>query len=55
MKESNTNYENLQRSYLELTELKHILEKTQAIMSEVCYPSHNITNELFSCRSLVIE
>ena len=34
LKESNGNYENLQRSFLELTEVKHILQKTQLVMSE---------------------
>lgn len=34
MKDSNANYEALQRSFLELTELKHILRKTQYFFSE---------------------
>ena len=35
MKDSNANYEALQRSFLELTELKHILRKTQTFFAEV--------------------
>ncbi|EDO28296.1 predicted protein, partial [Nematostella vectensis] len=34
MKDSNSNYEALMRSYLELTELKHILKKTQTFFEE---------------------
>ena len=34
LKESNGNFENLQLSFLELTEVKHILQKTQLVMSE---------------------
>jgi len=34
MKDSNTNYEALQRSFLELSELKHILRKTQVFFDE---------------------
>ena len=34
MKDSNGSYEALQRSFLELTELKHILQKTQQFFSE---------------------
>lgn len=36
MKDSNGNYEALMRSFLELTELKHILRKTQTFFEEVC-------------------
>lgn len=36
LKEVNTNAEALKRTYLELTELKHILRKTQAFFDEVC-------------------
>ena len=35
MKDSNANYEALMRSFLELTELKHILRKTQTFFEEV--------------------
>ena len=35
MKEVNANSEALKRNYLELTELKHILRKTQAFFEEV--------------------
>jgi V-type H+-transporting ATPase subunit a len=35
MKDSNANYEALMRSFLELTELKHILKKTQTFFEEV--------------------
>jgi len=34
MKDSNSNYEALQRSFLELSELKHILRKTQSFFEE---------------------
>ncbi len=37
MKDSNSNYEALQRSFLELTELKHILRKTQTFFAEVSF------------------
>jgi V-type H+-transporting ATPase subunit a len=37
MKDSNSNYEALQRSFLELTELKHILRKTQSFFEEAEY------------------
>ena len=36
MKDSNANYEALMKSFLELTELKHILRKTQTFFEEVC-------------------
>jgi V-type H+-transporting ATPase subunit a len=36
MKEVNGNTEALKRNYLELTELKHILRKTQTFFEEVC-------------------
>ena len=35
MKEVNANSEALKRNYLELTELKHILRKTQTFFEEV--------------------
>lgn len=35
MKEINSNSEALKRNFLELTELKHILRKTQAFFDEV--------------------
>ena len=35
MKDSNANYEALMKSFLELTELKHILRKTQTFFEEV--------------------
>lgn len=35
MKEVNANAEALKRNYLELTELKHILRKTQSFFEEV--------------------
>jgi len=38
MKEVNANAEALKRNYLELTELKHILRKTQSFFEEVCWP-----------------
>ena len=38
MKDSNANYEALMKSFLELTELKHILRKTQAFFEEVNSP-----------------
>lgn len=36
LKEVNTNAEALKKTYLELTELKHILKKTQQFFDEVC-------------------
>ena len=36
MKEVNANAEALKRNFLELTELKHILRKTQSFFEEVC-------------------
>ena len=36
MKEVNSNQEQLKRNLLELTELKHILQKTQTFFDEVC-------------------
>ena len=38
MKEVNSNAEALKRNYLELTELKHILRKTQGFFEEVRKP-----------------
>ena len=35
MKEVNTNQDAIKRSYLELTELKHVLEKTNDFFEEV--------------------
>ena len=35
MKDSNANYEALMRSFLELTELKHIMRKTHTFFEEV--------------------
>lgn len=35
-REVNQNAEALKRNYLELTELKHILRKTQVFFDEVC-------------------
>ena len=40
MKDSNANYEALMKSFLELTELKHILRKTQTFFEEVLYMCH---------------
>lgn len=37
MKDSNSNYDALQKSFLELTELKHILRKTQTFFEEESY------------------
>ena len=36
LKEVNTNAEALKKTYLELTELRHILQKTQQFFDEVC-------------------
>ena len=36
LKEVNSNAEALKRNYLELTELRHILKKTQVFFDEVC-------------------
>nr|XP_053639529.1 V-type proton ATPase 116 kDa subunit a 1-like isoform X3 [Cherax quadricarinatus] len=38
LKEVNSNAEALKRNYLELTELKHILKKTQVFFDEALYP-----------------
>ncbi|XP_063587186.1 V-type proton ATPase 116 kDa subunit a 1-like isoform X1 [Penaeus indicus] len=38
LKEVNSNAEALKRNYLELTELKHILKKTQVFFDEAMYP-----------------
>uniref|UniRef100_A0A0N7ZD47 V-type proton ATPase subunit a n=1 Tax=Scylla olivacea TaxID=85551 RepID=A0A0N7ZD47_SCYOL len=38
LKEVNSNAETLKRNYLELTELKHILKKTQVFFDEAMYP-----------------
>ena len=46
MKDSNANFEALQRSFLELTELKHILRKTQTFFAEVCSCYQQCTIEL---------
>uniref|UniRef100_A0A3B3R6H5 V-type proton ATPase subunit a n=1 Tax=Paramormyrops kingsleyae TaxID=1676925 RepID=A0A3B3R6H5_9TELE len=45
LKEINTNQEALKKNFLELTELKHILRRTQQFFDEVRLPSH------LSCRS----
>jgi V-type H+-transporting ATPase subunit a len=37
LKEVNNNAEALKKNYLELTELKHILRKTQVFFDEVSY------------------
>ena len=37
LKEVNTNAEALKKTYLELTELRHILQKTQHFFDEVSY------------------
>lgn len=40
LKEINTNQEALKKNFLELTELKHILRRTQQFFDEVClYPA----------------
>lgn len=36
LKEINTNQEALKKNFLELTELKHILRRTQQFFDEVC-------------------
>lgn len=41
MKDSNANYEALMKSFLELTELKHILRKTQTFFEEAELHVHN--------------
>ena len=45
MKEVNTNAEALKKNFLELTELKHILRKTQLFFEEVTIysPSHSLS------------
>lgn len=45
LKEINTNQEALKKNFLELTELKHILRRTQQFFDEVCTSSTmNINN-----------
>lgn len=42
LKEINTNQEALKKNFLELTELKHILRRTQQFFDEVClFCPHN--------------
>ena len=48
MKEVNSNSEALKRNFLELTELKHILRKTQTFFDEVSPIHTNITIILLS-------
>ena len=50
MKEVNTNQEALKRNFLELTELKHILRKTQTFFDEVMFRKRGKTFlSLFAC------
>lgn len=50
MKDSNANYEALMKSFLELTELKHILRKTQTFFEEVTSPCMlNLAQVSFIC------
>ena len=53
MKDSNTNYEALMTSVLELNELKHILSKTHTFFEEVkC--SFNLETLVFAMHTVVI-
>ncbi|KAK6055455.1 hypothetical protein COOONC_07041 [Cooperia oncophora] len=46
LREVNRNEETLKKNFSELTELKHILRKTQTFFEEVCFPKYlNITCE----------
>ena len=44
LKEVNTNAEALKKTYLELTELRHILQKTQCFFDEVSHPNFPFFN-----------
>ena len=44
MKESNVNYEQLQKTFMELNELKCILRKTQSFFEEVKYVLYCLVN-----------
>ena len=49
LKEVNNNAETLKKNFLELTELKHILQKTQTFFDEVsccfgCYVAFDVRN-----------
>ena len=46
MKEINSNAEALKRNFLDLTELKHILRKTQSFFEEV--------TDIHSCSRLIV-
>uniref|UniRef100_A0A3Q4I2G0 V-type proton ATPase subunit a n=1 Tax=Neolamprologus brichardi TaxID=32507 RepID=A0A3Q4I2G0_NEOBR len=52
LKEINTNQEALKKNFLELTELKHILHRTQQFFNEVC--SHMHDTEEQSCGVSVV-
>lgn len=52
MKEVNANSEALKRNYLELTELKHILRKTQTFFEEVTRA--DVISALRVCRVAVM-
>lgn len=47
-REVNQNAEALKRNYLELTELKHILRKTQVFFDEVCLLNLILLHFLFN-------
>lgn len=44
LKEINTNQEALKKNFLELTELKHILRRTQQFFDEVSWTVHTVYN-----------
>ena len=44
LNEINANADSLNRNFLELTELKHILRKTQTFFEEVCLDLKNYAN-----------
>ncbi|XP_006801730.1 V-type proton ATPase 116 kDa subunit a1-like [Neolamprologus brichardi] len=47
LKEINTNQEALKKNFLELTELKHILHRTQQFFNEVCSHMHDTEEQSF--------
>ena len=55
MKEVNSNAEALKRNFLDLTELKHILRKTQSFFDEVvnAYYQTRVCNNALKCVGFV--
>uniref|UniRef100_A0A9J8AZA1 V-type proton ATPase subunit a n=1 Tax=Cyprinus carpio carpio TaxID=630221 RepID=A0A9J8AZA1_CYPCA len=55
LKEINTNQEALKKNFLELTELKHILRRTQQFFDEVWMFSHNMITNFLECEKKKID